>query len=225
MTNKELVAQCLIMAGADTPIERQSSGITYHIGRWGYVLGAQGELYTKELAEAWAKARRSGKGADYFVISGKPWYTMPRKIVDCSGMIIQAFRTFVYGYTDRTANTFKAQFVRDGLAKTMPDTVGLALWKDGHIGVQVGGGRVVEARGIKYGVVISDLSAQTWTHWGEIRDVVYEAQKAPVIYIVQRGDTLISIAKKYNTNYTDLAKLNGIKDPSLIGIGQKIRIK
>lgn len=234
MTNKELVAQCLLMAGAETSIEKQGNGITCHIGRWGYVLGGQGETYTKELAEAWAKAKRSGKGADYFVTSGKPWYTPPQKIVDCSGMIVEAFRKFVYGYTDRTANTFKAQFVRGGLAKTMSDTVGLALWKDGHIGVYVGGGRVVEARGIKYGVVISDLTAQTWTHWGAIKDVVYEHAKpapAPVpdpkpktIYTVVKGDTLIGIAKKYGTTYSALAKLNGLKNPSLMSIGQKIKI-
>lgn len=41
-------------------------------------------------------------------------------------------------------------------------------------------------------------------------------------YIVQKGDTLYSIARKYNTKVTNLVLLNNIKNPSLISIGQKI---
>ena len=234
MTNKELVAQCLFMAGADTPIEKQNGGIIYHSGRCGYVLGGQGELYTKELAERWARNRQAGKGADYFVLDGKPWYTPPRTVVDCSGMIVKAFRKFIPAYGDRTANTFKAQFVSGGAIGTLPDIVGLAVWKDGHIGVTIGDGRVVEARGIRYGVVISELKAQTWTHWGFLRDVVYELDSAPVqpqpqpkpqtVYVVKKGDTLIGIARKYGTTYIELAKRNGIANPSKISVGQKIKI-
>ena len=45
------------------------------------------------------------------------------------------------------------------------------------------------------------------------------------IYIVQKGDTLSKIAKKYNTTYQALAKLNNIKNPNLIRIGQQLKIK
>ena len=46
----------------------------------------------------------------------------------------------------------------------------------------------------------------------------------PSSYIVQKGDTLFSIAFNYGFDYHDLAAMNGIKDPSLISIGQKIRL-
>lgn len=45
-----------------------------------------------------------------------------------------------------------------------------------------------------------------------------------VSYTVKSGDTLIDIAKKYNTTYEKLANYNGIKDPDYIQVGQKIKI-
>ena len=48
---------------------------------------------------------------------------------------------------------------------------------------------------------------------------------AGVVYIVKKGDTLSSIAKKYNTTYQKLAKLNNLSNPNFIKVGQKIKIK
>ncbi len=44
----------------------------------------------------------------------------------------------------------------------------------------------------------------------------------PASYVVQKGDTLFSIAFNYGFDYHDLAEMNGIRDPSVISIGQKI---
>lgn len=44
-------------------------------------------------------------------------------------------------------------------------------------------------------------------------------------YIVQRGDTLSKIAKKYGTTVKALANLNNIANVNLIRVGQKLRIK
>jgi hypothetical protein len=198
MTNRQIVEQCLKMAGASTPVEKQVNGITYHTGRWGYVLGGQGELYTKELAEKWARARRCGKPADYFLKDAKGWYTPPRKVADCSGMLVQAFRAFKHDYYDRSANTFRAQFTKAGDIRGIPEIAGVAVWKNGHIGIYLGDGKVVESRGVAHGVVISELGTQKWTHYGYLRDVQYEEspKDTPVFtrmlrYIpgnMQRGD-------------------------------------
>lgn len=45
------------------------------------------------------------------------------------------------------------------------------------------------------------------------------------VYVVKKGDTLIKIANKYGTTYQKLAKDNNIKDPNIIYVGQKIKIK
>jgi lipoprotein NlpD len=44
------------------------------------------------------------------------------------------------------------------------------------------------------------------------------------VHVVQKGDTLYSIAFNYGFDYHELADLNGIKDPSVISIGQEIRL-
>jgi lipoprotein NlpD len=46
----------------------------------------------------------------------------------------------------------------------------------------------------------------------------------PESHVVQKGDTLYSIAFNYGFDYHELAELNGIKDPSVISIGQEIRL-
>ena len=46
----------------------------------------------------------------------------------------------------------------------------------------------------------------------------------PQMHIVQKGDTLYSIAFNYGFDYHELADLNGIQNPSMISIGQQIRL-
>ena len=50
-------------------------------------------------------------------------------------------------------------------------------------------------------------------------------QENPIFYIVKKGDNLSKIAKKFNTNWKTLAKINKLKNPNLIKTGQKLRIK
>ena len=49
--------------------------------------------------------------------------------------------------------------------------------------------------------------------------------KADIIYVVKRGDTLSSIARRYGKTATDLAKYNHITNINSLQIGQKIRIQ
>lgn len=44
-------------------------------------------------------------------------------------------------------------------------------------------------------------------------------------YTVKKGDTLSEIAQKFNTTVNELVKLNNIKNPNLIYVGQKLKIK
>ncbi len=45
-----------------------------------------------------------------------------------------------------------------------------------------------------------------------------------IIYIVQKGDSLWKIAKSHRSTVDDIARVNGIEDPNLIQVGQKIYI-
>ncbi|MDZ7652256.1 MAG: peptidoglycan DD-metalloendopeptidase family protein [Burkholderiaceae bacterium] len=44
-------------------------------------------------------------------------------------------------------------------------------------------------------------------------------------YVVQRGDTLFSIALAFGQDYRDLARWNGLDDPSRLQVGQTLRVQ
>ena len=45
-----------------------------------------------------------------------------------------------------------------------------------------------------------------------------------IVHIIEKGDTLYSISKKYNTSVDSILKKNNLSDPSKIKIGQKLII-
>ncbi|WP_262316886.1 LysM peptidoglycan-binding domain-containing protein [Lacticaseibacillus parakribbianus] len=48
---------------------------------------------------------------------------------------------------------------------------------------------------------------------------------AGVTYTVRRGDTLTAIARRYGTTVSALAALNGLKNPNVLMVGQKLVVK
>lgn len=50
------------------------------------------------------------------------------------------------------------------------------------------------------------------------------AAQGVTVYTVKKGDTLSQIAAKYGTTYQAIAAYNGIKNPNVICVGQKIKI-
>ena len=61
-----------------------------------------------------------------------------------------------------------------GRISSMPKIPGIAVWQKGHIGIYVGGGKVIEAANTRTGILETRLSAGTWTHWLKVPGVSYE---------------------------------------------------
>lgn len=78
------------------------------------------------------------------------------------------------GMPDLGANQMYYSASVSGTIDTMPDIPGLAVWHDGHIGVYIGNGEVIEAMGTKYGVVKTELAGRGWTHWLQIEYINYD---------------------------------------------------
>ena len=59
---------------------------------------------------------------------------------------------------------------------------------------------------------------------GQVLGWIDVPQNAQIVYVVKSGDTLSSIAKKYETTVSKIAKLNNIKNINMIVVGQQIQI-
>ena len=59
---------------------------------------------------------------------------------------------------------------------------------------------------------------------GPVRSVAEKPAETSVIYVVQAGDTLYSIAFQNGLDYMEVAQQNGLKDPTAIQVGQKLRL-
>lgn len=107
-----------------------------------------------------------------------------QKVHDCIGLIKGYFWTKSHnddrplylsnGFPDLSADGFYRHCKRKSKdMKAMPDIPGIAVFMSGHVGVYVGDGFVIEARGHAYGVVRTHLTERKWTKWAYIEELQY----------------------------------------------------
>ena len=83
-----------------------------------------------------------------------------------------------YGKTpDVSANGMLGKCKEQGKISTIPEIPGVLVFMSGHVGVYIGNGYVIEARGFDYGVVKTRLNSRKWTHWGKCPFITYEVTK------------------------------------------------
>lgn len=121
--------------------------------------------------------------------------------------------------------------------------VGEAVWMEGHIGVYIGEGKVIECTpSWKNGVQItaclnigsiSGLNGRRWVKHGKLPYITYlpvtPSKPSPEpanneTYTVVKGDTLSKIANKFGTTVASLVALNNISNPNLIHVGQVLKV-
>lgn len=56
---------------------------------------------------------------------------------------------------------------------TLPEIPGILVFSKGHVGVYIGNGEVIEARGHKYGVVKTKLKNRPWRKWAYVEEIEY----------------------------------------------------
>lgn len=103
---------------------------------------------------------------------------------------------------DRSANETLKSCTEKGDISTIPEIPGVLVFYDGHEGVYIGNGEVVEARGRKYGVVKTKLADRPWTSWGYHPEIVYEEPKKKVstleLPVLKKGDKSESVRAMQN---------------------------
>lgn len=132
-----------------------------------YVYGSKGEILTKTKYDTLKRLYPNNVRA-----------TDVKKVgtycTDCSGLISW------YTKKIKSSQTFHDEAASVHPIKSIADApVGAAVWRKGHIGVYIGDGRVIEARGAAYGVVETRVTARDFTHWFLIKDVSYRDEYYP----------------------------------------------
>lgn len=146
---------------------------------WGYVWGTYGNILTQSLFDYKLQQYPGGVGK-YADFIRNNW--LNRRTADCVGLIkgygwLDAssleIKYGTNGMADYGANQMYQSATESGTMDAMPDIVGLAVWKQGHIGVYIGNGYVIEAMGTKYGVVKTELAKRSWSGWCKIPYIDY----------------------------------------------------
>lgn len=146
---------------------------------WGYIYGTAGKVWTQVDQEKMDQTEDSKRAASRQY--GSQW--IGNRVTDCSGLLVWALKQIGekivhharYQYTDWCTKKGKLTGgVRDDGLPLLP---GMAVFlqapeaKIHHVGVYIGNGTVVEAKGAKYGVVTS--KPDHWDHWGELNMIDY----------------------------------------------------
>ena len=150
---------------------------------WGYVWGTYGTVLSPDFLESKIIQYPDEVGGKEDFIR-ENW--LGKRTADCVGLIkgyswydtaSQMTILVSNGMPDIGADTMYENATEKGTIDTIPEIPGLAVWKEGHIGVYIGDGKVVEAYGTTSGVIRSELANGGWTHWLKIPYINYIEQE------------------------------------------------
>jgi hypothetical protein len=174
--------------------------------KWVYVWGTFGQVLTLTLFNQKLNQypKEVGKYADFIKAN-----SIGRKAADCIGLIKGYYWSKEDGKilynpaTDVNANQMFNLATVKGTIDTMPENPGICVYKQGHIGVYIGNGQVIEARGTKEGVIQSPLKGTNsagWTHWLKCPYIEYE-QEIPksILKYGSKGEDVKLLQEKLNT--------------------------
>lgn len=150
--------------------------------KWGYIWGTAGETWTAAKQAELNRTTDSDRANSRKY--GSKW--IGHKVADCSGLFSWAFKQ-LGGYMYHGSDTmFRKYCTKTGELKNgrpagggiLPAGVAVFTYnkekkKYGHVGLYIGGGYVIEARGAYYGVVMTKIESRPWVAWGELKGVDY----------------------------------------------------
>lgn len=136
----------------------------------GYVWGSFGQICTPDFLAQKARQYPANVGGSYGNIIRRKW--MGHRVTDCIGLLkyylmVDKFGdnpSYIAAY-DHGANQHFQEAREKGPMSTLPEIPGILLHMDGHVGIYIGGGYAIEARGTAYGVVKTRVRDRPWDHW------------------------------------------------------------
>lgn len=216
-TAKDFIAWALTHAkrgsvpdGAKLPISLEECGTD----PWEYLYGTKGNLVSKALLDERFEHHysRNGWTREAFDIATENWAALRRRATDCEGLLD------CFLGSDVTANyCYSAWCTEKGSIDLLdrPYKLGEALFyrrpdgRMGHVGFVCGflNGEplAVEARGIRFGVVVTKLSDRVWTHRGLVTQrLSYDEEYGPEQVLLRvkkpmiQGDSIEHLQRALN---------------------------
>ncbi len=116
---------------------------------------------------------------------------------------------------DVSANGMLLKCKERGRIYTLPEIPGILVFMPGHVGIYIGGGRVIEARGFNYGVVETELKDRPWESWGKCPWIKYPAASRYFAKCDKDETSIVDALKSIGENSTyaarkTIASANGI---------------
>ena len=147
---------------------------------WGYIWGTAGVEWTAKKQEQLEKTTDENRAMSRKY--GSKW--IGHYVSDCSGMFVWAYKQFGMSMSHISSNIYKSyctankgrltaelkQTIPAGYAVFTGDTAG----NHPHVGLYIGGGEVIEAKGTINGVIKSKITDKKWTFYGQLKDVAYD---------------------------------------------------
>ena len=150
--------------------------------KWGYIWGTAGVVWTAAKQAELEKTTDADRemGRKY----GKKW--IGHTVADCSGLFTWAFKQ-LGGTMYHGSNTMYEKYCTskgklsngkrdDGQelkSGTAVFTYNSSKKNYGHVGLYIGDGKVIEAKGTQNGVICSAVTEKKWVNWGELKGVDY----------------------------------------------------
>ncbi len=159
--------------------------------RWGYIWGERGDV--------WTETKQAASTRDMTIKYGAKW--LGKRVADCSGLFSWAFKE-LGGYMYQGSNTMWDKYM-DRKGKIKADVYlkpASAVFKSRgddryHVGLYIGSGKVIEAKGTTSGVVISDI--KDWDEWGEPKGVEFN-QPGPTDPIPDKTFAIVNVPSDQN---------------------------
>lgn len=166
--------------------------------KWGYILNTWHTKWTSSLQASkvsymekkygtnWKTNKTAEKDDSYTAaMYGDRW--IGKWVTDCSGLFYWAFKE-LGGYMYHGSNTMWNKYCtskgklsngkRTDGQELKPGTAVFVLKgtsNRSHVGLYIGGGKVIEASGTKVGVVITQITNTKWCEWGELKGVIFSS--------------------------------------------------
>ena len=154
-----------------------------------YIYGTYGQILTERLLQNRAATYPNRLGPERVRYAREHY--IGKRVSDCEGLI----KFYLWADSpdeapkynasqDLSANGAFEKATVKGKIGTIPERPGVCVRYNGHVGVYIGNGYVVEERGFNYGCVKTKLKDRNWTDWFEHPWIQYEAQPQPEVKYV-----------------------------------------